>query len=662
MVSPKSFFSSSLFFLFAATATAIAQASPSFNEADELLLFQDMDLVVSASRLKHAEELSAVPVTVLTADDLHYGGHTSIEEALRFVPGVDIVRMDRNRYGIGIRGLEGLFSDRMMTLVDGMPADSPGFGGPEFSSLPLMMEDIERIEIVRGSGGAAWGSNALTGVINIITKDPGKEQGMFVTSTVTEFGDNSSQVRFADTAGKWRYSLSAGYDESKSSTEVFDLDDDEGLADFQRRILARTALVYEIDSSLDVSFGAGLTSTESGAFETSGLVTPEDNELDTANGYVRVGKKFGVESEGYLRWAGRYQDNDRPSYGGAKYTIEEHDFEGQLTLDSFTDHELAVGGNFRTTHIDSRPVEPGVLTLADENLSEQWLGIFASDRYQYSRQLGIEVQARTDWYSEGDVDWSGRISTLYGLDAAMEHILRFSGAKSYRQPVGFVRDAFYFSGPDANGYEQYFAVDPDIDSEQAWSLEAGYFWHIQKQVTLKTDLYYMWYENLIGALSEIETTDSGSPRVVSEVTNTGNAEGFGCEIELDYESGPLLWAVWYAFNDFETEHEYQSVRAFLPAQNKVGFTIRWTVDENWVANGQYAYSSNMREDISDKQVSSSNHMDLTLSRKILSQNGEVMVGVRDLFTSEYDPLVGLDQTTGAKIPGRTFFARVQYTF
>jgi iron complex outermembrane receptor protein len=660
MVSPKSFFSSSLFFLFAATATA--QASPSFNEADELLLFQDMDLVVSASRLKHAEKLSSVPVTVLTAEDLHYGGHTSIEEALRFVPGVDIVRMDRNRYGIGIRGLEGLFSDRMMTLVDGMPADSPGFGGPEFSSLPLMMEDIERIEIVRGPGGAAWGSNALTGVINIITKDPGKEQGMFVTSTVTEFGDNASQVRFADSTEKWRYSLSAGYDESKSSGEVFDLDDDEGLADFQRRILARTALIYEMDSSLEVSFGAGLTSTESGAFETSGLVTSEDNELETVNGYFRVGKEFSAESEGYLRWAGRYQDKDRPSYGEAKYTIEEHDFEGQLTLDSFTDHALAVGGNFRTTNIDSRPVEPGVLTLADENLSEQWLGIFASDRYQYSRQLGVEIQARTDWYSEGDVDWSGRISTLYGLDSNMDHILRFSGAKSFRQPVGFIRDALYFSGPEADGYEQYFSVDSNIDSEQAWSLEAGYFWNIQEQVTLKTDLYYMWYENLIGAISEIGETASGYSEVVTQVTNTGDAEGFGCEIELNYESGPVLCAVWYAFNDFETEHEYQSIRAFLPAQSKVGFTVRWLIDENWVVNGQYAYSSSMREDISDKQVSSSNHMDLTLSRKIVSQNGEVMVGVRDLFTSEYEPLVGLDQTIGAKIPGRTFFARLQYTF
>jgi len=148
--------------------------SDDFGEADELLLFQDMTLVVSASRQKQPENLLSVPVSVLTADDLHYGGHSTIQEALRYAPGVDVIRMDRNRYGVGIHGLEGMFSDRMMTLVDGMPADSPAFGGPEFSSLPVMMEDIEPDRDCSRFRWRCMGANALSGVINIITKRPRK--------------------------------------------------------------------------------------------------------------------------------------------------------------------------------------------------------------------------------------------------------------------------------------------------------------------------------------------------------------------------------------------------------------------------------------------------------------------------------------------------------
>lgn len=655
----KSVFSSLFFLLF---ISSFVEAEDSFNEADELLLFQDMDLVVSASRLEQPENLLSVPVTVLTKDDLHYGGHTSIQEVLRYVPGVDVIRMDRNRYGVGIHGLEGMFSDRMMTLVDGMPADSPAFGGPEFCSLPLMMEDIERIEIVRGSGGAAWGANALSGVINIITKEPGIEPGLFVTSHVSAFGDSSSQVRYSAGSGRWNWLISAGYDETKSSAEVLDLPEEDAATDFQRHALARTAFVYKTESDLEVSFGAGLSATDSGAFETSGLQNSSANDLGSANGYFRAEQRFSSAIIGYLRWAGRYQDMDWPSFGGAQYRIKENDFEGQVNLSAFADHSIALGTNIRFTNICSRPMAYDVFTLAESNVNERWAGFFASDRYQYSRQLALETQLRVDYFSEGKTDWSGRISSIHGLDAAMNHVLRFSGARSYRQPVGFIRNAVYNSEPDTLPFVQHFSVDPHMSSEQAWSVEGGYYWKLQEQTTLKTDLYYMWYHDLIGGDSDYGMTGSGVPEIFTEITNTGDADGYGGEIQLEYETGSLLWSVWAAYNYFETEFEHQSIRSYFPARNKVGLRLRWRIAGDWMLSSQYAYSDSARVDTSNDSFSSSNHMDVTVAKNFFNRKGEIMLGVTDLFTKEYDPLEGLSLTPGNTIPGRTFFARLQYTF
>jgi iron complex outermembrane receptor protein len=661
MLVPKILVFSS-FLLLCGGAPTYAAISDDFGEADELLLFQDMTLVVSASRQKQPENLLSVPVSVLTADDLHYGGYTSIPEALRYTPGVDVVRLDRNRHAIGIRGLEGSFSDRMMTLVDGMPADSPVFGGPLFSSLPIMMEDIERIEVVRGSGGAAWGANALTGVINIITKDPEAVPGLFLTSTVSEFGDSSSQARFADVSGKWSWLLSAGYEDVKSSADILDSAAAEGATDFQRRNVARGELVYKTESQLELTFGAGMTSTDQGGFATSGVDITNDNQFDTVNGYVKASKVFSPETEGYVRWAGRYHDMDRPSFGDAKYRVFENDIETQVNLTGLDKHSLALGGNIRTSIIDSKPVAPDTFTLAGENAYENWAGLFGSDRYQYSRQLLFEAQLRGDYFSEGKLDWSGRVSSIYGLDSSMAHVLRLSAAKSYRQPVGLIRDPVFFSDTMLAPASFTLSVDPDMNSEQAWSLEGGYQWSIQENFRFKADLYYMWYDGLIGGQTDVSVSATGTPLYDLLVTNSGDADGYGVEMELDYTAGSVLWSVWYAYNNFETEFEYQSIRAFLPAKNKIGVNMRWAVDHNWKVNGQYAYSDRVQEDVSEAAIEAAHHLDLNVSRSLFSQKGEIMVGVMDLLNEEYDPVSGLDDGRQHTIPGRTFFLRAQYTF
>ena len=122
----------------------------------EMLLFEDMPTVVSAARQAQPVDWLSVPVSVVTGEDIHHSGLTRIPEILQFVPGMDVLRIDRNRYAVGIRGLHETVADRTLALIDGRPAISPVFGGAEWLRWPLLTEDIKRIEVVRGPGGAAF--------------------------------------------------------------------------------------------------------------------------------------------------------------------------------------------------------------------------------------------------------------------------------------------------------------------------------------------------------------------------------------------------------------------------------------------------------------------------------------------------------------------------
>ena len=179
-------------------------------------LAQELE-VVSASRTSHSVSKTSVPVSVITAEDIHYSGLTHIPDILRFFLGVDVIQNNRNLYAVGVRGQHEITSDRTLVLINGRACNSPGLGGMEWETLPVMIEDIERIEIARGPGGAAWGANALTGVINIITKKPQDVPGVFVSTTSSEYGDTLTHVRYGYTKDPWSFRISTGYLDQKTS-------------------------------------------------------------------------------------------------------------------------------------------------------------------------------------------------------------------------------------------------------------------------------------------------------------------------------------------------------------------------------------------------------------------------------------------------------------
>jgi len=133
--------------------------------------------VTSVSKREQKISRTASAIFVITAADIVRSGATNIPDLLRMVPGVDVEQINANTWAINVRGLNGRFSNELLVLVDGRDVYTPTFGGVLWDTLDLPLEDIERIEVIRGPGGTVWGANAVNGVINIITKKAAETQG-----------------------------------------------------------------------------------------------------------------------------------------------------------------------------------------------------------------------------------------------------------------------------------------------------------------------------------------------------------------------------------------------------------------------------------------------------------------------------------------------------
>lgn len=135
------------------------------------LALEDLARLDVATVSRKTQKLSETPaaVTVLTAEDIRRSGARSIPEALREVPGVSVAQIGANRWAVGVRMAEGRFSNKLLVQIDGRSIYNPLFSGVFWEAIDLPMEDIERIEVVRGPGASLWGANAVTGVINIVT-------------------------------------------------------------------------------------------------------------------------------------------------------------------------------------------------------------------------------------------------------------------------------------------------------------------------------------------------------------------------------------------------------------------------------------------------------------------------------------------------------------
>ena len=168
--------------LLIAIATPVrGQTAP--QDLQRMTLEELLDVPVElVSRQPQSLARTPAAVEVITGEDIRRSGATSLPQALRLVPGIHVARIDANKWAIGIRGFTDRLARSMLVLIDGRPVYSPLFAGTFWEAQDTLLEDIDRIEVVRGPGGTLWGANAMTGIINVITKSAAATQGLLLTA------------------------------------------------------------------------------------------------------------------------------------------------------------------------------------------------------------------------------------------------------------------------------------------------------------------------------------------------------------------------------------------------------------------------------------------------------------------------------------------------
>lgn len=208
---------------------SLSSQAQSLDDLKNLSLedFSNLDVVVTSLSRKPQKLIdAAAAVYVISNEDIQRSGATNIPEALRLAPGVEVAQINASTWSISSRGFPGRFAKKLLVLMDGRTIYTPLFSGVYWDMQDTLLEDIDRIEVIRGPATAVWGGNAMNGVINIITKSAQHTQGGLLTTTLGTEVEGQAGMRYGGKLGEdFFYRVYGKYKENDNSVDASDIND-----------------------------------------------------------------------------------------------------------------------------------------------------------------------------------------------------------------------------------------------------------------------------------------------------------------------------------------------------------------------------------------------------------------------------------------------------
>ncbi len=482
-----------------------APTAPSGGLAD--LSLEELGNIEVTSVSKTSERLSeaAASIFVITADDIRRSGAMSIPEALRLAPNLEVARIDGSQYAISARGFDTTTTNKLLVLIDGRSVYTPLYSGVFWDAQDTMLEDIERIEVISGPGGTLWGSNAVNGVINVITRSARDTRGTLVTGTVGTESHVDLAVRHGGRLGEnGSYRVYAkGFD--RDATALADGSSaQDGLASRQ--------LGFRLDG------GSSASSYTLQGDHYDGSIDQPVTADDTTSGTNVLGRwRRSADDASSLQLQAYYDRTTRKYPDVGAETRDTLDLDVQHHLRPRGAHEILWGGGYRYSADD---VEQGLTlaflpkhrTLDLANLFVQDTIHLAHDRLDLTLGTKIEHNDYTGW----EIQPSVRV----GWKLRPHQLLWGALSRAVRTPSRIDRDLFTPPPPAS-----VLAGGPDFQSEKLIAWELG--WRLESsRVTFSTSSFY----NTYGSLRTAELIPGTGVFVFA---NRMNGETFGLESWAD---------------------------------------------------------------------------------------------------------------------------------
>lgn len=522
------------------------------------LTVEDLLNVEVTSVSKKAQSLNdaAAAVFVITNEDIKRAGVTSIPEALRMAPGLDVARIDSNKWAVSARGFNGRYANKLLVLLDGRNAYTRSFSGVYWENQDVMLEDVDRIEVIRGPGATLWGANAVNGVINIITKHSSKTQGgLLVGGGGTQeqgFGAFRYGARLSDHVTGRAYVK--GFNRNQN-TSAFG----EGAGDGWDKAQGG----FRVDSNLTLNDELTLQgdiyhSQISQAITIPKVVAPYidrfDEHADTYGGNVlgRWQHTVSTTSDYSLQFYYDYYRRNEAWFSEGRNTL---DLDFQHRFGFMDNHEVIWGLGYRYTHDDTGISR--LLSLNPVSRNEQLFSAFVQDevalidnalwltlgsKFEHNDYSGFEGQptVRLMWAPHSQHRFWGAISRAVRTPSRGEH-----------DAAGFLQEVI---PPQTQPFLAPLPVavelqgDRGYDSEHVISYELGYRTTFVKSLSIDLTAFYNDYDNLrnanLGAV--YPGMLEGSPVFIQPVTlsNDFKAKTYGVEIATIWQM--LDWWRWDA--------------------------------------------------------------------------------------------------------------------
>lgn len=460
---------------------------------------------------KRYEPLTQAPAAayVITSQDIQRSGATTLQEALRLAPNLQVARSNARNYAISARGFNNIFANKLLVMMDGRVLYTPLFSGVFWDVQDYMLEDIDRIEVISGTAGTLWGTNAVNGAINIITKSARQTQGGLV-SAGSGNNFNYGSARYGgklENGGHFRiYSKVAEHDDLESANG-FDLSDG----------WHRNQAGFRFDWDEDPRNSASIQ----GNFYDGTLNQTNTNDIYVAGANFRALFKKVLDngSDITVRSWLDYTHRNQPNTFRENLTIWDIELRHHWRLAER--HDLTWGGGYRIANDQIENDEILAFLPAEKML--HWVNLFAQDDIALSKTLRLILGLRLEHNSYTNTEYLPNLRLAWS--PTQEHMAWTAVSRAVRAPSRIDREIF---APPAPPF--LVAGGPRFESEIVHTFELGYRTNALRNATVSITGFYSEYDRL-------RTLEQATP--LSPFTFQNNAEGRTHGVEIWGDWRPL---------------------------------------------------------------------------------------------------------------------------
>jgi len=495
-------------------------------EFKKLSVQELMDIEVT-SVSKSVEHLggAAAAIAVVTSEDIRRSGATSVPEALRMVPGLHVARQSSDNWAVSARGFSSINSEKLLVLSDTRSIYTPLFSGVFWDAQDYLMQDIDRIEVIRGPGATLWGANAVNGVINITTKSAKNTQGLYVEANAGTEERGTAALRYGGRIGEHAYYRVFGKyfnrDSSFNANPASPDDWDTGHVGFRSD--------WEASEKDTLTLQSDLYRTDAGRVAPSVTVTGRPEPVPPlrviatgGNALARWRHVKSQTSDVQLRVYYDRTHRDDPSFVDDLDTV---DIDLQHRFAPASRHDVTWGFDYRFA--SNRNVGRGVFAVNPPTSHDQLFNGFGQDQITIAPALRVTIGTKVGHndFSGVETQPSGRVA----WDVSPRQAAWAAVSRAVRIPTRLERDIDVdVSNPLGNPVLRLLG-NRDFEAEQLLAYEAGYRWQVHPSLSLDLAAFYNRYHGLAALEPGAPFTDAGTGRtiipIVNENLNSGRTYG-----------------------------------------------------------------------------------------------------------------------------------------